>query len=207
MAIGVDLDGIKHILGLWIAKEEGASFWAQVCANLSNRGIKDVFIVCCDGLKGLPEAVEATWPNSMVQTCIVHLIRAANRWVAYGDRRGVSAALKKIYTAADESTAQAALDEFEVSELGEKYPRSVKVWRDAWARFVPFLQFPPAARKVIYTTNSIESFNNEVPRVLFLGICLDFYYCLRRVLVPKFGFHFDRGSVSQALVKPRLVPP
>ncbi|MFR9947388.1 transposase, partial [Corynebacterium striatum] len=82
MAIGVDLDGIKHILGLWIAKEEGASFWAQVCANLSNRGVKDVFIVCCDGLKGLPEAVEATWPNSMVQTCIVHLIRAANRWVA-----------------------------------------------------------------------------------------------------------------------------
>ena len=162
MAIGVDLDGIKHILGLWIAKEEGASFWAQVCANLSNRGVKDVFIVCCDGLKGLPEAVEATWPNSMVQTCIVHLIRAANRWVAYGDRRGVSAALKKIYTAADESTAQAALDEFEASELGEKYPRSVKVWRDAWARFVPFLQFPPAARKVIYTTNSIESFNNEL---------------------------------------------
>ncbi|OJH92282.1 hypothetical protein BKD80_04575 [Corynebacterium diphtheriae] len=153
----------KHILGLWIAKEEGASFWAQVCANLSNRGVKDVFIVCCDGYKkGLPEAVEATWPNSMVQTCIVHLIRAANRWVAYGERRGVSAALKKIYTATDESTAQAVLDEFEASELGEKYPRSVKVWRDAWARFVPFLQFPPAARKVIYTTNSIESFNNEL---------------------------------------------
>ena len=149
MAIGVDLDGIKHILGLWIAKEEGASFWAHVCANLANRGVKDVFIVCCDGLKGLPEAVEATWPNSMVQTCIVHLIRAANRWVSYGDRRGVSAALKKIYTATDEPTAQVALDEFEASELGEKYPRSVKVWRDAWARFVPFLQFPPAARKVI----------------------------------------------------------
>ena len=162
MAIGVDLDGIKHILGLWIAKEEGASFWAQVCANLSNRGVKDVFIVCCDGLKGLPEAVEATWPNSMVQTCIVHLIRAANRWVAYRDHRGVSAALKKIYTATDESTAKAALDEFEASELAEKYPRSVKVWRDAWARFVPFLQFPPAASKVIYTKNSIESFNNEL---------------------------------------------
>ena len=112
MAIGVDLDGIKHILGLWIAKEEGASFWAQVCANLSHRGVKDVFIVCCDGLKGLPQAVEATWPNSMVQTCIVHLIRAANRWVAYGDRKSVSAALKKVYTAADESTTQGALKEF-----------------------------------------------------------------------------------------------
>ena len=92
----------------------------------------------------------------------MYLIRAANRWVAYGDRRGVSAALKKIYTATDEPTAQVALDEFEASELGEKYPRSVKVWQDAWDRFVPFLQFPPAARKVIYTTNSIESFNNQL---------------------------------------------
>ena len=162
MAIGVALDGIKHFLESWIAKEESASSWAQVCANLSNRGVKDVFIVCCNGCKGLPEEVKATWPNSMVQTCIVHLIRAANRWVAYRDRRGVSAALKKIYTATDESTAKAALDEFEASELGEKYPRSVKVWRDAWARFVPFLQFPPAASKVIYTKNSIESFNNEL---------------------------------------------
>ncbi|AHI22253.1 transposase-like protein [Corynebacterium vitaeruminis DSM 20294] len=99
MAIGVDLEGIKHILGLWIAKEEGASLWAQVCSNLANRGVKDVFIVCCDGLTGLPEAVESTWPGSMVQTCIVHLIRAANRWVSYGDRRAVSAALKKVYTA------------------------------------------------------------------------------------------------------------
>lgn len=99
LAIGVDMEGIKHILGIWIAKEEGASFWAGVCAHLANRGVKDVFIVCCDGLKGLPEAVEATWPNSMVQTCVVHLIRAANRWVAYGDRKKVSAKLKEIYTA------------------------------------------------------------------------------------------------------------
>ena len=98
----------------------------------------------------------------MVQTCIVHLIRAANRQVTYGDRRAVSAALKKVYTATDESTAEAALKEFSDSELGVKYPQSVKVWQDAWDRFVPFLQFPPAARKVIYTTNSIESFNNQL---------------------------------------------
>ncbi len=162
LAIGVDMDGIKHILGIWIAKEEGASFWAQVCSHLANRGVKDVFIVCCDGLKGLPEAVEATWPNSMVQTCIVHLIRAANRWVAYGDRKAVSAALKQIYTAADEDQAAQALEHFAATELGQKYPQSVKVWRDAWDRFIPFLQFPPAARKVIYTTNSIESFNNQL---------------------------------------------
>lgn len=122
-----------------LSKEEGASFWAHVCANLSNRGVKDVFIVCCDGLKGLPQAVEATWPNSMVQTCIVHLIRAANRWVSYGDRWGVSAALKKVYTATDESTAEAALKEFSKSELGVKYPQSVKVWEDVWDRFVPFV--------------------------------------------------------------------
>ena len=99
---------------------------------MSNRGVKDVFIVCCDGLKGLPEAVEATWPGSMVQTCVVHLISAANRWVAYGDRKKVSAALKKVYTAPDEAGAAAALAEFADSELGEKYPRSDKVWRDAW---------------------------------------------------------------------------
>lgn len=162
LAIGVDMDGVKHILGIWLAKEEGASFWAQVCAHLASRGVQDVFIVCCDGLKGLPEAVEATWPDSMVQTCVVHLIRAANRWVAYGDRKAVSAALKKVYTAPDEATAKLALDEFAASELGVKYPQSVKVWRDAWDRFVPFLQFPPMARRVIYTTNSIESMNNEL---------------------------------------------
>ena len=162
MAVGIDIDGIKHILGLWIADNEGASFWASVCADLANRGVKDVFIVCCDGLKGLPEAVEATWPNSMVQTCIVHLIRAANRWVSYQDRKGVSSALRKVYTAPNEDTARAALDAFEACELGRKYPQSVKVWRDAWDRFVPFLQFPPAARRVLYTTNAIESLNAEL---------------------------------------------
>lgn len=162
LAIGVDMDGVKHILGIWLAKEEGASLWAHVCANLASRGVQDVFIVCCDGLKGLPEAVEATWPHSMVQTCVVHLIRAANRWVAYADRKTVSAALKKVYTAPNEATARAALEEFAESELGVKYPQSVKVWRDAWERFVPFLQFPPMARKVIYMTNSIESMNNEL---------------------------------------------
>ncbi|WP_374063968.1 IS256 family transposase [Corynebacterium belfantii] len=162
MAVGVDMDGIKHILGLWIADNEGASFWASVCADLANRGVQDVFIVCCDGLKGLPEAVEATWPNSMVQTCIVHLIRAANRWVSYQDRKPVSSALREVYTAPTEDTARAALDAFEASELGRKYPQSVKVWRDARDRFVPFLQFPPAARRVLYTTNSIESLNAEL---------------------------------------------
>ncbi|CAB0776962.1 IS256 family transposase [Corynebacterium diphtheriae] len=110
----------------------------QVCSNLSNRGVKDVFIVCCEGLKGLPEAVEAAWSGPMVQTCVVHLIRAANRWVVCGDRKPVSAALKKVCTAFGETGAVVALAEFADSELGEKYPRSVKVWCDAWERFVPF---------------------------------------------------------------------
>ncbi|CAB0522684.1 IS256 family transposase [Corynebacterium diphtheriae] len=104
-----------------------------------NRGVKDVFIVCCDELQGLPEAGEATWPGSMVQTCVVYLIRAANRWVVCGDRKGVSAALKKVYTAFDEAGAAAARSEFVDSELGEKHPRFVKVWCDTWEQFVPFL--------------------------------------------------------------------
>ncbi len=157
MAVGVDMDGIKHILRLWIAGNEGAAFFASVCADLANRGVQDVFIVCCDGLKGLPEAVEATRPNFMVQTCIVHLIRAANWWVSYQDRKSVSRALREVYTATNEDTARANLDASEASELGLKYPQSVKIWRDAWQRFVPFLQFPTAARRVLYTTNWIES--------------------------------------------------
>ncbi|WP_256882138.1 IS256 family transposase [Corynebacterium diphtheriae] len=162
MAIGVDVDGIKHILGLWIAKEKGASFWRRYAPTCPNVGSKTSSLSAVTSFKGLPEAVEATWPGPMVQTCVVHLIRAANRWVACGDRKGVSAALKKVYTAFDEAGAAAARSEFADSELGEKHPRFVKFWCDAWERFVPFLQFPPAARKVIYTTNSIESFNNEL---------------------------------------------
>lgn len=162
IAIGVDLEGYKRILGIWIQSNEGSAFWAHVCGNLANRGVKDVFIVCCDGLKGLPEAVESVWPDSLVQTCVVHLIRAATRWVSHKDRREVTAMLKKVYTAVSEDAAAKALEEFAASELGRQYPRSVQVWRDAWDRFTPFLQFPPAARKVIYTTNAIESLNNQL---------------------------------------------
>ncbi|CAB0978379.1 IS256 family transposase [Corynebacterium diphtheriae] len=141
MAVGVDVDGIKHILGLWIAKEKGASFWRRYAPTCPNVGSKTSSLSAVTSFKGLPEAVEATWPGPMVQTCVVHLIRASNRWVAYGDRKPVSAALKKVYTVFDEAGAAAALAEFASSELGEKYPRSVKVWRDTWERFVPFCSF------------------------------------------------------------------
>ncbi|MBG9317191.1 transposase [Corynebacterium diphtheriae] len=139
MAVGVDVDGIKHILGWWIAKEKGASFWRRYAPTCPNVGSKTSSLSAVTSFKGLPEVVEETWPGPMVQTCVVHLIRAANRWVAYKDRKPVSAALKKVYTAPDEAGAAAARSEIADSEIGEKYPRSVKVWWDAWERFVTFL--------------------------------------------------------------------
>lgn len=165
IAVGVDMDGIKHVLGIWVQNTEGASFWAHVCAELANRGVQDVLIVCCDGLTGLPDAIEATWPDSLVQTCVVHLIRAANRFVSYTDRKTVSRALKPIYAAANEDAALAALTAFAESELGQKYPSAVAVFENAWDRFIPFLQFPPALRRVIYTTNAIESLNYQLRKV------------------------------------------
>ncbi|MEJ3404316.1 IS256 family transposase [Rathayibacter sp. YIM 133350] len=165
IAVGVDMDGIKHVLGIWVQATEGAKFWASVCAELANRGVRDVLIVCCDGLTGFPDAVAATWPEATVQTCVVHLIRAAMRFVSYGDRKAVAAALKPIYQAANDQAALDALEEFEASELGRRYPSAVKAFRDAWERFIPFLAYPPELRRVIYTTNSIESLNFQLRKV------------------------------------------
>ena len=165
LAVGVDLDGIKHVLGIWVQTTEGAKFWAGVCAELANRGIRDVLIVCCDGLTGFPEAIEATWPKSTVQTCVVHLIRTAMRFVSWRDRKLVAAALKPVYQAPDAETARAELDEFAVSELGRRNPHTVAAFTAAWERFTPFLAFPPMLRKVIYTTNAIESLNYQLRKV------------------------------------------
>lgn len=165
IAVGVDFDGVKHVLGIWVQTTEGAKFWASVCAELSNRGVRDVLIVCCDGLTGFPDAVAATWPEATVQTCVVHLIRAAMRFVNYTDRKTVATALKPIYTAANADAALIELETFEASPLGKKYPSTVKAFRDAWERFTPFLAFPPALRRVIYTTNSIESLNYQLRKV------------------------------------------
>jgi len=166
LAVGVDMDGIKHVLGIWIQTSEGAKFWAGVCADLANRGIRDVLIVCCDGLTGLPEAIEATWPQATVQTCTVHLIRSAMRFVNYKDRRAVAKALKPIYTAADADAARVEFETFASSELGKKYPHAVATWQAAWERFTPFLAFPPELRRVIYTTNSIESLNYQLRKII-----------------------------------------
>lgn len=166
IAVGVDTDGVKHVLGIWIQASEGAKFWASVCSQLANRGVRDVLIVCCDGLTGFPEAVESTWAHATVQTCVVHLIRASMRFVSYTDRKAVAAMLRPIYTAADEDAALMALTTFADSNWGKKYPAAVSTWENAWDRFTPFLAFGPALRKVIYTTNSIESLNYQLRKII-----------------------------------------
>lgn len=165
IAVGVDMDGIKHVLGIWVQVTEGAKFWASVCAELANRGVRDVLIVCTDGLTGFPDAVAATWPGATVQTCVVHLIRAAMRFVNYKDRKAVAAALKPIYQAVNEDAALEALEAFTASEFGKRYPSAVKSFQDAWDKFIPFLAFPPELRRVIYTTNAIESLNYQLRKV------------------------------------------
>ncbi len=166
IAVGVDLDGVKHVLGIWVQASEGAKFWAGVCAELRNRGVRDVLIVCCDGLTGFPEAIEATWPSSIVQTCTVHLIRAAMRFVSYTDRKKVAAALRPIYTAPTVEAAETELLAFAESDLGRRYPAAVATWENAWERFIPFLAFPPELRKIIYTTNAIESLNYQLRKII-----------------------------------------
>lgn len=165
IAIGVDMDGIKHVLGIWVQAKEGASFWAGVCADLANRGVKDVLIVCTDGLSGFPEAIEATWPQAIVQTCVVHLLRASMRFVNYKDRKAVAAALKPLYTAPGEDVALEALQAFTEGPWGVKYPTTAAAWERAWEKFTPFLAFPPELRRVIYTTNAIESFNYQMRKI------------------------------------------
>lgn len=166
LAIGVDTDGVKHVLGIWVQSTEGAKFWAGVCAELANRGVKDVLFVCCDGLTGLPEAIEATWPATSVQTCVVHLIRASMRFVSYQDRKAVAAALRPIYTAPTVDAAETALLTFADSDLAKRYPGAVATWQNAWERFIPFLAFPQAVRKIIYTTNAIESLNYQLRKII-----------------------------------------
>lgn len=155
LAIGIGLDGIKHVLGIWITETETAKFWLSVCTDLRNRGVKDVLILCCDGLTGLPEAVETVWPRTTVQTCTVHLIRASMKYVGSRDRQAFATALRAVYTATSAAAAQDALLAFADTPLGRKYPAAIATWTRAWDRFVPFFEFPPELRKILYTTNAI----------------------------------------------------
>jgi len=165
IALGVDIEGRKHVLGLWLGKgDEGAKFWLGVLTELRNRGVKDVLIACCDGLTGFGDAIEATWPQATVQTCVVHLIRNSVRFCSWKDRKALTKALKPIYQAPGVDAAAEALDEFEIN-WGDRYPAIVDLWRRNWERFTPFLAFDPAIRKIIYTTNAIESLNYQLRKV------------------------------------------
>jgi putative transposase len=163
--LGVNMEGQKEVLGIWIQKSEGAKFWHQVLAELKNRGMLDVLIVCTDGLTGFPDAIEAVFPEAVVQTCIVHLLRNSVRFVSWKDRRAVLADLKPIYTAPTEDAAIDALATFE-ERWKDRYPMIAQSWQAAWPRVVPFLAFPPDIRKAIYTTNAIESLNRQLRKVI-----------------------------------------
>jgi putative transposase len=165
LAIGVDVDGRKHVLGIWLGDgDEGAKYWLAVLTEIRNRGTTDVLIVCCDGLKGLPDAIETTWPQAVVQTCVVHLLRGATRYCSYKDRKAVMKALRPVYTAVNAEAAAEAMDDFELT-WGDRYPGIVRLWRDAWERFTPFLAYPAELRKIVYTTNLIESVNYQLRKV------------------------------------------
>ncbi len=164
LAVGIDSEGFKDVLGIWIDQAEGAKFWLKICNELANRGVEDVIFVSVDGLKGLPEAIETVWPQAIIQTCVVHLIRASMRYVSWKERKTVTAALREIYQAPNEDAARDALGRFE-ERFGDRYPAVGKLWRDAWDRFVPMLDYPPAIRKVLYTTNVVESLNYQLRKI------------------------------------------
>ena len=164
LAIGVTLEGYKEVLGLWIAQTEGAKFWLQVVTELKNRGVTDIFIACVDGLKGFPEAIESVFPRTEVQLCIVHLVRYSLNFVGWKQRKEVAKDLKTIYTAATDVEAEQRLAEFSL-KWDAKFPMISKSWRNNWPRVIPFFAHPPEIRKVIYTTNAIESLNMSLRKV------------------------------------------
>ena len=157
LALGVLPDGTRDILGLWIEGTEGAKFWMKVFNDLKTRGVGDILIAVTDGLKGMPEALAAVYPATTLQTCIVHLIRNSLDYASWKDRKLLAAAIKPIYTAASAEAAEAELDAFAQGPWGIKFPTVVAAWRRAWDRVIPFFAFPPSIRRVIYTTNAIES--------------------------------------------------
>ena len=161
VAIGVNLDGHKELLGLWLAQTEGAKFWLSCLTDLKSRGLRDIFVACIDGLSGFAEAIHAAYPETNVQLCIVHLVRAALRYVSTQDSKAVTADLKKIYQSATVVEAEQALEDF-ASTWDAKYPTIAKTWRAKWADIITLFDFPPPIRKAIYTTNAIESVNSVI---------------------------------------------
>lgn len=164
LAIGVNLDGAKEVLGMWVSENEGAKFWLQVVTELKNRGVQDIFIACVDGLKGFPEAIETVYPNTQVQLCIVHMVRNSLRFVSWKQRKEVAADLKLIYQSATAEQAEMELTAFE-AKWDKTHPTISQSWRRNWAQVIPFFAYPADIRKVIYTTNAIESLNMSLRKV------------------------------------------
>ncbi len=166
VALGVTADGTKDILGLWIETSEGAKFWLRVMNELRTRGVGDILIAVVDGLKGFPEAINAVFPPTIVQTCIVHLIRNSMDFASWKDRKAIAAALKTVYRAKDADAGRQALDEFDAGPWGKKYPAIAQSWRRHWEQVIPFFAFPIAVRRIIYTTNAIEALNAKLRRAV-----------------------------------------
>ena len=164
LAIGVNTDGIKEVLGLWTAPSEGAKFWLSVVTELKNRGVNDILIACVDGLKGFPEAIAAIYPHAEIQLCLVHLVRHSLAYVSWKQRKAVTADLRAVYSAASADDALVALDAFALKWDGP-YPQIAKSWRNNWGRVIPFFAYAPEIRKVIYTTNAIESVNFSLRKI------------------------------------------
>ncbi len=179
LALGVNLEGQKELLGLWITQNESAKFWLAVLTELHNRGLEDIFIACIDGLTGFPEAIETVFPRTQVQLCIVHMVRNSLSYVSYKDRKAVASDLKSVYRAATDADAEQALIEF-AERWDPKYPMISKSWLNHWQRIIPFFAFPADIRKAIYTTNAIESVN----------------MCLRKVMRNRRSFPTDESALK-----------
>jgi len=166
LALGIKTDGTRDILGLWIESTEGAKFWLKVFNEMKTRGCKDILIAVTDGLTGMPEALEAAYPKTTLQTCIVHLIRNSLALASWKERKALAAALRPVYTAASAEAALAELETFEQGPWGQKFPTIAAAWRRAWERVIPFFVFPPEIRKGVYTTHAIESVNSQVRKII-----------------------------------------
>jgi putative transposase len=164
VALGINLEGNKEVLGLWTSANEGAKFWLNVLTELRNRGIRDIYLVCVDGLKGFPQAIESIFPHAQVQLCIVHIVRASLNYVTWQDRKKVVADLKPIYKALTANEAEQQLTGFETK--WPKYPAIARLWRDQWERVIPFFAFPAEVRKVVYTTNAVESLHMSLRKII-----------------------------------------
>jgi putative transposase len=165
VALGVTVDGTRDVLGFWVAASEGAKFWLSILTELKSRGVHDILFVCADGLSGFGQAIEAAFPKAVHQTCVVHLIRSALRFVSWSDRKLVAGALRPVYNAENEQAAELALEEAE-RQLEGRYPSVVRTFRNRWAEFVPFLSYPPELRRMLYTTNAVESLNSQLRKTL-----------------------------------------